>query len=155
MINIEFDSRCGRPLSEALKADIARYVNKTIVTEGIDSDIDVEISYSTVTPEEIRDLNARFRNQDKATDVLSFPLNDFNAEDGEEAIEIEEGMPLALGDIVINLAQAEKQAKEYGNTFEYEVCYLSVHSVLHLLGYDHMVPEDKVEMRNREKEIME
>lgn len=152
MIKIEFDNRTDQGVNDALKAQILDFIERTVESEGIEPDVEVEISYSMVTPDEIQAINAEYRHQDKATDVLSFPMNDFTPEDA--IIELEEGMPLVLGDIIVNLEQAEKQAKEYGNTFEAEVCYLSVHSTLHLLGYDHMVPGDKQVMRTREKAIM-
>ena len=114
--------------------------------EGIDPD-KAEISLSFVSKEEIRRLNKMYRNVDSHTDVLSFPLvEDFEAvEDDEE---------LLLGDVVICREQAREQAKEYGHSEEREVVYLFAHSVLHLLGYDHMDPEEKREMRDREEEIM-
>lgn len=107
-----------------------------------------EISLNFVSEAEIRELNNMYRQVDRSTDVLSFPLiEDFNDvdEDGEEIL---------LGDVVICPDRAEKQAEEYGHSLERESVYLFVHSVLHLLGYDHMEEADKAEMRRREEEIM-
>ena len=107
-----------------------------------------EISLNFVSEAEIRELNNMYRQVDRSTDVLSFPLiEDFNDvdEDGEEIL---------LGDVVICPDKAEKQAEEYGHSLERETVYLFVHSVLHLLGYDHMEEADKAEMRRREEEIM-
>ena len=107
--------------------------------------------------EGIRTANRQFRNTDAATDVLSFPLNelrpgDFRAEDCEK--EMETGAVL-LGDMMINLARCEQQGEEYGHGFNHEIQYLTVHSVLHLLGYDHVDEgEMKRQMRSREKVIM-
>ena len=84
---------------------------------------------------------------DRHTDVLSFPLiEDFN--------EVNDDEEMLLGDVVICREQAREQAKEYGHSEEREVVYLFVHSVLHLLGYDHMEQEEKQEMRDREEEVM-
>mgnify|MGYP001759397067 FL=1 len=90
-----------------------------------------------VDPSEIRRLNRDFRNIDRVTDVLSFPIDD-----------------QMLGDIVVCKKRLARQAKAYGNSYLRELSYLTVHSVLHLLGYDHMVPRDKQAMRRMEKEIM-
>lgn len=151
MLKIAFDNRSGYEIPDELTEKITEYIKIALESDGIEEDIPVEISYSFVTPDEIHTLNADYREQDKETDVLSFPMFDFFVND---EIELDEDMPLILGDIIVNPLQAEKQAKEYGNSFEHEVCYLSVHSVLHLLGYDHMVPEDKAVMREKEKVIM-
>lgn len=125
-----------------------------ICLRGEDLDPDgIEISLSFVSEEEIHQLNRDFRGVDRATDVLSFPLiedlNDLEAAEEDEDLE-----PVALGDVVICLPIAERQAGEYGHSREREIVYLYVHSVLHLLGYDHMEDEDKQEMRAREEEVM-
>ncbi|MDO4289090.1 MAG: rRNA maturation RNase YbeY [Eubacterium sp.] len=149
-ISVEFDNRSEREVPQALLAAAQAYIEKTLLAEGVA--VDTEISFSLVTPEEIHQLNRDFRDKDAATDVLSFPMLNFPE---DEAQLVEAGpLPLMLGDIVISLDQAERQAEEYGNTLEREVCYLSVHSVLHLLGYDHMTDADKQVMRAREKVIM-
>lgn len=152
MVTIDFDNRTPETISSGLTEAITRAVSQAVRTEGIGDEIAVEVSYSMVTPQEIHSLNRDYRKIDRETDVLSFPLNDFSAGDG--VIEIEEDMPLELGDIVVNLQRARQQAQEYGHSFDREVVYLSVHSTLHLLGYDHLTAEDKQEMRAREKEIM-
>lgn len=108
--------------------------------EGIEDE--VAISLSLVSPEEIQELNRTYRQVDSVTDVLSFPINE--SFDGH----------LELGDVVINLDRIASQAQEYGHSFKHELQYLTVHSILHCLGYDHMDPEDKKVMRAREKEIV-
>ena len=108
--------------------------------EGIEDE--VAISLSLVSPEEIQELNRTYRQVDSVTDVLSFPINE--SFDGH----------LELGDVVINLDRIASQAQEYGHSFKHELQYLTVHSILHCLSYDHMDPEDKKVMRAREKEIM-
>ncbi|MCR5090133.1 MAG: rRNA maturation RNase YbeY [Oscillospiraceae bacterium] len=115
------------------------------------------ISVMLTDDEGIRGINREFRGVDRATDVLSFPLNElqpgaFCADDCEEDPETGE---LMLGDMMISLAACERQGEEFGHGFERELQYLTVHSVLHLLGYDHMDEgEQKKQMRSREKEIM-
>lgn len=104
------------------------------------------------TPEEIRVLNREYRQIDKETDVLSFPM--FEA--GEiEKIELVEGTYDILGDVVISIEQVQKQAKEYGHSFERELSYMLVHGFYHLMGYDHIKEEDKKQMRPKEEYILE
>lgn len=106
--------------------------------------IDYEISISFVDEEEIKSLNTEYRNKASVTDVLSFQL--YEKEDIPDF-----GM---LGDIVVCVKRAKEQAEEFGHSLDREIYYLIVHSVLHLLGYDHELEEEKVEMRMLEKEIM-
>lgn len=124
--------------------------------------IDCEISMLFVDNEEIREINNETRGIDRATDVLSFPMLDY--EDKKVFKEVYknenfditfmDGEELVLGDIVLSLERALEQSKEYNHSFEREACYLVVHSVLHLLGYDHMEEDDKKIMRKREEEIL-
>ena len=104
-----------------------------------------EVSITFVDDEEIRELNSEYRNVDKSTDVLSFPMFE---EEGDTPF-----TPL-LGDIVISIETAKRQAEEFGHSIDREIAYLTAHSMFHLLGYDHMVDEDKVIMRKREEEIL-
>ena len=107
-----------------------------------------EISVTFTDNEGIRELNAAHRNIDRPTDVLSFPL--FEKEDLTDATDGD-----ALGDIVISLERAREQANEYGHSFEREVAFLTVHSMLHLLGYDHEISEkDEKEMFEKQEEIL-
>ena len=99
------------------------------------------------TEEEIRSLNARFREIDRVTDVLTFP-----AWEGEALLTPPDGY---LGDIAICVRRAEEQAEEYGHSLERELAFLAVHGGLHLLGYDHMVPEEETVMRERQTAILE
>ena len=111
---------------------------------------DAEISLTFADNEGIRELNRSYRDKDSATDVLSFPLYDFHGGEtplGEGRVE--------LGDIVLSLERAAEQAAELGHGFEREAAFLCVHSVLHLLGYDHeRSPEDEEIMCERQREIM-
>ena len=111
---------------------------------------------------EIREINNETRGIDKLTDVLSFPMLDYpenmvfkNVYKNKKFNEIYlDGEELVLGDMVLSLERAKEQSIEYNHSFEREVCYLVVHSILHLLGYDHMNDEDKAKMRTREEEIL-
>ena len=117
-------------------------------------DRDAEISVMFTDNDGIRVLNAQHRGIDRATDVLSFPMLEYD-DDGEmfdDPGDIED--ELCLGDIVISLERAAEQAEEYGHSFEREVGFLTVHSMLHLLGYDHMTEEEEKEMFGFQKEIL-
>ena len=107
-----------------------------------------ELSVTFVNNEEIHALNREFRDKDKPTDVLSFPLfeadEDFTVDPAIGAV--------ALGDIVISAERAAEQAEEYGHSFAREVCFLAVHSTLHLLGYDHEVSEEHEKYMNETQE---
>ncbi|MBQ7717893.1 MAG: rRNA maturation RNase YbeY [Clostridia bacterium] len=114
---------------------------------------DYEISVTITDNGKIKEINREFRDIDKETDVLSFPMLEFSEPEVPfEEEEAEADMP--LGDIVISLEKAASQAAEYGHGTEREIAYLTVHSMLHLLGYDHMEDEDRLKMRAREKQIM-
>lgn len=108
-----------------------------------------EVCVTFVDNEEIHRLNKEFREKDSATDVLSFPLG----ENGIYDVNPDTGAK-QLGDVVISLERAEEQAAEFGHSLQREVCYLTVHSMLHLLGYDHMEPEEKAVMRKKEESVM-
>ena len=114
---------------------------------------DAEVSVTFVDDEGIRELNKKFRNMDKPTDVLSFPLLDYEGESEEPFFD---ELSHNLGDIVISLERAMAQANEFGHSFEREVAFLTAHSMLHLLGYDHeLSEEDDADMRKRQSDIME
>jgi len=109
-----------------------------------------EISVRFVDNDEIQRLNAEHRGKDEVTDVLSFPLGI----DGVYDVNHDSGASL-LGDIVICLPRAQRQAQVYGHTFQREMAYLSVHSMLHLLGYDHKQGGiESVRMREKEEQVM-
>lgn len=120
-----------------------------------------EISIVITDNAGIRIMNNRFRNIDRETDVLSFPMIEFHNEDlenhhydiSDEEINPETG-DVMLGDIVISIEKAYEQAEEYGHSFERELAFLTVHSTLHLLGYDHMITEDELVMRKKQEKIL-
>ena len=115
-----------------------------------------EISVMFVDDEEIRVLNKLHRNIDRSTDVLSFPMYEYDEEGNivEEYSDFNKNGDLILGDIVISLEHALAQSEEYGHSFEREMGFLTVHSMLHLFGYDHMTKEDEEEMFSYQEEIL-
>ena len=126
-----------------MDADLERTVKEVLKTEGLGEDYEVSITF--VDREEIHRLNREFRDVDRPTDVLSFPLDD--------TIDLPDRDKM-LGDIVICMDVAKDQAMEFGHSLRREIMYLTCHSTLHLLGYDHMEEDEKREMRRREKEVM-
>jgi len=134
-VNLLIDNRTDEPLTAELEDAIRRAAAEALRYEEFDEDC--EISVSIVDNEEIREINRQFRSIDRATDVLSFPMLTFA--EGEEA-EVNENDEIVLGDIIISL--------------EREIAFLTAHSMLHLLGYDHMEPEEEAEMFRRQKEIL-
>lgn len=109
-----------------------------------------EISVTFTDNEGIRELNKQYRNIDAPTDVLSFPMG----QNGEYDTNLETGAKI-LGDVVISVEKAKEQAEAFGHTLQREVGYLTAHSVLHLLGYDHVENMEKVRMREKEETVMD
>ena len=142
-------------LGEKLYKTMCRTAEFALHHEGIGHD-DCEVGLSFVSSAEIQELNAQYREVDEATDVLSFPMYE-NADDIREALSLDTDRPepsLLLGDVVICIDIAKKQAEEIGQSLEEEILYLFIHSVLHLLGYDHETEKDKRTMRAVEKDIL-
>ena len=112
--------------------------------------------YITVTftnPENIQKINKEYRNIDKPTDVLSFPM--FEKEEIQEKIKNNDFLHEdILGDIIISIEKVQEQAREYGHSFERELSYMLVHGFYHLMGYDHIEEKDKKEMRTKEEKIL-
>ena len=138
------------PLTYKMKMLIREAVETTLDFEDFQNHCEVSVTFTD--NEGIHELNKKFREVDKPTDVLSFPLFDFEGETDEPPVD---EIMSNLGDIVISLEKAKEQAEEYGHSFEREVAFLCVHSMLHLLGYDHETSEeDEVEMISKQTEIM-
>ena len=152
LCKIDFENRQELlPLSYKLKMLVRRAVETTLDYEQYENPIEVSVTFTD--NEGIRELNRKFRNIDRPTDVLSFPLTDYTGESEEPPVDEFVGM---LGDIVISLEQAKKQAEEFGHSFEREAAFLTVHSMLHLLGYDHEAGGDEeADMRRRQREILD
>ncbi len=136
------------------RALIRRAITTALTAEGMT--LRCEVNVNVTDDAGIHEVNLTMRDVDRPTDVLSFPMFDLapGEHPGEEDADPDTGL-VPLGDMCISLERAKAQAAEYGHSFEREVCYLSVHSVLHLLGYDHLDEgEMKRQMRAREEEIM-
>lgn len=134
---------------------IKKAANMALAAEGVD--VPCVISVMLTVGEGIRRINREFRGIDRETDVLSFPLNELvpGAFDPELCEREPDTGAVLLGDMMISVPRCESQGRELGHGYEREIMYLTVHSVLHLLGYDHVDEgEMKKQMRAREKEIM-
>jgi len=142
---IEITNETNAILPQNIDKKIENVVIQILESEGIDSSGEVSVLF--VDDATIKQMNAKFRNIDHATDVLSFPQYD-GLKDNNEGHDY-----LYLGDIVISLDKVEEQAKAFEHSYERELLYLVVHSTFHLLGYDHIEIEDQVEMRQKEKKI--
>ncbi|MCH5138151.1 rRNA maturation RNase YbeY [Clostridiaceae bacterium UIB06] len=150
----------GIEVTEELKNTINAVIEHALKEEKVE--VPCEVSIIFIDNEEIRDINRENRNIDRVTDVLSFPMLDYpkgkvfkevylNYE--FEPSDLDDGN-LVLGDIALSLEKAKEQSLEFGHSFFREAAYLTVHSILHLLGYDHMEEEEKEIMRKREEEIL-
>lgn len=112
------------------------------------------LTITLTTPEHIKEINKEYRNIDRATDVLSFPM--FEKDELQQKIEKNDFLcEDVLGDIVISIEQVKKQAEEYGHSFARELSYMVVHGFYHLMGYDHIEEEDKKIMRPKEENVLE
>lgn len=110
-------------------------------------DDDIEFSVSIITNERIHEINRDYRHIDRVTDVITFALED-------EEFPYVEGMPRLLGDIFISYDRAKEQANDYGHGIKREMCFLFVHGLLHLLGYDHMEEDEEKEMNELQEKIL-
>lgn len=128
---------------------INKVVKKCFETEGLLTK-KLYISITLTTPLKIREINKEYRNIDKETDVLSFPMFE-----KDEISKISGEVQDVLGDIVISIPRVKEQALEYGHSFERELAYMVVHGFFHLMGYDHEKEEDKVQMRAKEEKVLE
>ena len=114
-------------------------------------DLNAEVSVTITNDEKIHELNLQYRNIDRPTDVLSFALR----ESDEPEIIFDVDQPEMLGDIVISIDRAKEQAVEYNHSLRREVTFLTVHGILHLLGYDHIEENDRLEMEAEQKFLMD
>lgn len=127
---------------------VRRCCNAVLKMENFEGPAEVSVTF--VDNEQIKELNTQYRDKPIETDVLSFPMG----ADGKYDIDPTTGAQI-LGDVVISMEKVLEQAEIYGHSFQREVGYLTAHSVLHLLGYDHMEPLDKVHMREKEERVMD
>lgn len=147
VIEIDYDGINKMPEEEKL---IKKVVKTVLKEEQILKDLEV---YITLTNnEQIHKVNFEQRKVDRPTDVLSFPM--FEREEIPYLKKENSGERDILGDIIVSIEKVKEQAEEYGHSFERELAYLVTHGMLHLLGYDHMIEEEKEQMRKREEEIL-
>ena len=137
------------PVEDSMEELLISVGETVLKQEGVDAA--AEVSIALVDDAYIRELNRQYRSKDCATDVLSFAMREDTGE--EPALEEEEEAEV-LGDIVISLETAERQAAEYGHSLQREIAFLTTHGMLHLLGYDHEDDADRERMRAREEEIL-
>lgn len=137
-----------------LKNIVVKVAEQTLKNESLNSDFEVDVLF--VEPDAIQTLNNEHRGIDQVTDVLSFPMQERQMFGNPEIlVEIaSEGGEILLGDIVICYQRAVEQAAEYGHSIEREIGFLTAHSMLHLLGYDHVDEEDELEMMQKQEEIL-
>ena len=127
---------------------VRRCCNAVLKLENFEGPAEISVTFTDNAG--IRELNKQYRDKDIDTDVLSFPMG----ENGVYDIDMETGAKI-LGDVVISMEKARDQAERFGHSFQREVGYLTAHSVLHLLGYDHVDNLEKVRMREKEDLVME
>lgn len=139
--------------NEKYEQKIVEVLNKCFEEEKLKK-LNLYISVTLTTPEEIRKLNAEYRNIDKETDVLSFPMFEKSEIDEIVKKQIKSPVEETIGDIVISIQRVQEQAVEYGHSFERELSYMLVHGFYHLMGYDHIEEEDKKRMRPKEEKIL-
>ena len=147
----------GIQLSEECIRQINAVAARAAALEGVP---DASANIVIADDDYLHELNWKFRQIDRATDVLSFPATELSAPIGqaiEEGADLEQGEEgeLFLGDIFISLDHAAVQAEEYGNTLEQELCFLAVHGMLHLMGYDHMKEQEEMVMRQKQREVLQ
>ncbi|MCX7883888.1 MAG: rRNA maturation RNase YbeY [Caloramator sp.] len=153
---IEFDNRQNIiEFNDGIKNLIEKSINTALEYEKFTKPF--EINVILTDNDGIKNINKEYRFIDKETDVLSFPMLDFKFYEKKDIdlsdVNIETG-EVVLGDIVLSLQKAQSQAIEYGHSIEREIAFLTVHSVLHLLGYDHEIENDRIIMRDREEKIL-
>ena len=141
-------------IPEELEPLLQKVIRAALEAEGMEDECEINV---LITDDEgIHQINLEQRDVDRPTDVLSFPMFDLEPGEHPDQMDADPGTGLIpLGDMVISLERAREQAGEFGHSVEREVCYLCVHSVLHLLGYDHMDEGPmKAQMREREEAIL-
>lgn len=134
--------------------DIIENVIKECFLEEKMTDSNLYISITLTNPKNIKEINKKYRNIDKETDVLSFPI--FEREEIQIKLKNNDNQVKdILGDIIISIPRVEQQAKEYEHSFKRELSYMVVHGFYHLMGYDHIEEKDKIEMRPKEEKILQ
>ena len=159
-MTLEIENEYGNSNDYDYEALFTKVVNAAC--DYVNCPYEVSVNILLTNDDEIHSINLSERSIDKPTDVLSFPMLDYNTPGDFDFISDEDiyyfdpdSGELLLGDIVISLDTAKRQAEEYGHSFTRELAFLCAHSMLHLFGYDHMIDEERVEMERMQKEILE
>ncbi len=146
-------------VEKALDGSVERQFLESVLAEGlVGRGLGGRVSVGLVITDDegIRDLNHRYRGIDAPTDVLSFPLQEYEApEKPRLQFPLPPDEPLPLGDIVISYPRAVEQAQEYGHSLDRELAFLTVHGLMHLLGYDHEDPAQVQQMRSEEEAVLQ
>ena len=148
-VDIQFNNQTSESV-DTYEAMITTVVNETIKQENLTNEM-LECSFIFVDNEQIREINANYRQKDAVTDVITFAIEDEMP--GEIKIQ---GIPMPrmLGDVFISLPRTREQAERYGHSFERELSFLAVHGCLHLLGYDHIEPEEEKIMFGKQEDVL-
>ncbi len=159
-MNIFYDNNTGFETDFASNDFVRELVEKTC--EVLGCPYEVSVSVSVVDEDEIHRLNNEFRDIDRATDVLSFPMNEFDEAGVFDGDAFEASLTtdpdtdeLMLGDVIICAQKVKAQAEEYGHSEKREFAFLVVHSLLHLCGFDHIEDSDRLVMESKQKEILD
>lgn len=160
-INIENEYEGALP--DGLSMESIREIADRVINEALrheECPYEAEVDLLITDDESIRELNAEYREMDKSTDVLSFPLIEYDAPANFDGFDTMEDLfnpdsgELMLGDVVISIDHCRAQAAEYGHGAVREFAFLIAHSMLHLMGYDHMAADEAAEMERRQEEIL-
>ena len=135
--------------------DFINNIVKTCFKQENLTELNFYLEISLTSPKQIHKLNKEYRDVDKETDVLSFPMFEKVEIDNMVKNKVKNVLPEVLGNIVISIPRVEEQAKEYGHSFERELSYMIVHGFYHIMGYDHIEENDKALMREKEETILE
>ncbi|MCI6914885.1 MAG: rRNA maturation RNase YbeY [Lachnospiraceae bacterium] len=159
-MNISIENESGLNYPEEFNQIISRIVNASV--DFLKCPYECQVAVTLVNDEQIHEINLENRNIDRATDVLSFPMMDFDQPNDLSLVEANpqdyfdpESGELLMGDIVISLEHVSAQAKEYNHSERREIAFLTAHSCLHLFGYDHMTDEERLEMEKLQEEILQ
>ncbi|RST73856.1 rRNA maturation RNase YbeY [Siminovitchia acidinfaciens] len=148
-LNIDFMDETDDVKQEEMNL-LEKLLNHAAEMESVDKDSELSVTF--VSNDAIQEINRTYRGKDSPTDVISFAMEEMG--EGETEIAGAENLPRMLGDIVISIDMALKQAEEYGHSYIRELGFLTVHGFLHLLGYDHMTEEDEKRMFTRQEDIL-
>ncbi|MCR5625153.1 MAG: rRNA maturation RNase YbeY [Lachnospiraceae bacterium] len=161
-MNIYFENEAEYDLGFDYENILSEVINKALESENFPFSYEVNLSF--VNNEEIHEINKETRGIDRPTDVLSFPMIDFSAPADYSILDDSSYLAgcinpdtndIILGDILISVEKAMEQAEEYGHPLKREICFLTAHSILHLLGYDHETDEERLVMEKKQEDILE